>query len=61
MSDRATGNMMIMGQIEVVNQDEDNYKTDLGILLVFNTVEQLRQAIREGVCNITFGYEEVDL
>lgn len=54
MSDTATGKAVIIGRIEVV-EDDDNYKTDLGLLVVFDSPEAIRKALADGECKFTFG------
>lgn len=54
MSDSATGKAVIMGRIEVV-EDDENYKTDLGILIVFDSADAIRKALADGECKFTFG------
>lgn len=48
------GKLKIMGRIEVV-EDDENYKTDLGLLIVFENAEEIRQALKDGVCEFEFG------
>lgn len=50
---------VIMGEIEVVEQDGDNFKTPLGLLIVFNTTEELRTALNSGVCEFSVFGERV--
>lgn len=56
MSNTVIGRAVIMGRIEVVEEDE-NYKTDLGVLIVFDSVDSIRKAISDGECKFTFGDE----
>ena len=48
------GKLKIMGRIEVV-EDDENYKTNLGLLIVFDSPEDIRQALKDGVCEFEFG------
>lgn len=50
----AAGKAVIVGQIEVV-EDDENYKTDLGLLVVFDSPEAIRKALADGGCKFTFG------
>ena len=54
MSAVAAGKAVIVGQIEVV-EDDENYKTDLGLLVVFDSPESIRKALADGECKFTFG------
>lgn len=49
------GKAVIMGRIEVVEDDAENFKTDLGLLIVFDTPEAVRKALADGECKFTFG------
>ena len=47
------GKLKIMGQIEVV-EDDENYKTNLGLLIVFENTDEIRQALKDGKCEFEF-------
>lgn len=49
----ARPNAVIMGRIEVVEDGGENFKTDLGLLIVFETPEQIRAALASGVCEFS--------
>lgn len=48
----------IVGQIEVVETDSENFKTSLGMLIVFDTPEQLRAALHSGTVSFSFMEDE---
>lgn len=48
----------IVGQIEVVEVDSENFKTSLGMLIVFDTPEQLRAALHSGTVSFSFMEDE---
>lgn len=50
--DFAKGEAVIMGRIEVV-EDDTNYKTDLGVLIVFDSADSLRKALADRQCKFT--------
>ena len=50
----ATGKAAIIGRIEVVECADENYKTDLGLLVVFDSPEAIRKALADGECRFTF-------
>lgn len=54
MSEVVVGKAVIVGRIEVV-EDDENYKTDLGLLVVFDSTEAIRKALADGECKFTFG------
>lgn len=39
-----------MGQIATVGPDGDSYKYPMALVIEFDSVESIRQAINEGVC-----------
>ena len=47
--------LVIVGGIEVVGQDEDNFKHDLAMVLTFENREDIRKAMDDGKCEFTFG------
>jgi hypothetical protein len=51
----AAGKAVIVGRIEVVEEYDENYKTDLGLLVVFDSPEAIRKALADGECKFTFG------
>ncbi len=55
MSDNVKGKAVIMGQIEVLEPEGENFKHDLGLVIVFESSEAIRKAIAEGKCEFTFG------
>lgn len=54
MSEKVKAKAAIVGRIEVV-EDDDNFKTDLGMVLVFESASDLRAALQSGECKFTFG------
>ncbi len=50
----ANGKAVIVGNIEVV-EDDENYKTEYGLLIVFDGPEAVRKALPDGECKFTFG------
>lgn len=52
----AHGIAEIVGKIEVVDPDgEKNFKTNLGLVLVFDSPESIRKALSDGYCTFQFG------
>lgn len=56
MAELAQGILVVMGQIEVVEEGE-KFKTNYGLLIVFNSAEDIRKAIADGKCQFVFGEE----
>lgn len=54
-SSLAWGKAVIVGNIEVVEEDGDNFKSPLGLVIVFTSPQQIRQAMEDGVVKFTFG------
>jgi hypothetical protein len=55
VSDAATGKAVIMGRIEVVEVEGENFKHDLGLVIVFDSREAIRKALADGECKFVFG------
>ncbi len=51
----ATGKAVIVGDLEVVEQGGDNFKHPLGLVIVFDSPEDVRRALADGECKFTFG------
>lgn len=50
-----TGKLTIMGQIEVKEPDDKTVTHPMALLINFNSVEDIRQAIADGECKFVFG------
>lgn len=51
------GQLAIMGQIDVKEDEETVQRYPMALLIKFKTVEEIRQAIADGECKFTFGDE----
>lgn len=51
----AKGNAVIAGRVEVVLDEDDTFKHDLGLVIVFDSPEAIRKALASGECRFTFG------
>lgn len=48
------GRAVIMGRIEVV-EDDENFKHDLGLVIIFDSTDDLREALKSKECKFVFG------
>jgi ATP sulfurylase len=53
MNDFAQGDVVIAGNVEVVEDGSDNHKYPLALVIVFKNPQQIRQAISDGVVRFT--------
>ena len=54
-AEHATGKAVIVGSVEVVEEGGDNYRHDLGLVIVFDSAEDVRKALADGECKFAFG------
>jgi hypothetical protein len=59
MNDFAEGDAVIVGNVEVVEDDGDNFKHPLALVIVFSDPDQVRQALSQGAVRFTVFGEAV--
>lgn len=48
------GKLKVMGDIETLEPDGETFKVNYGLLIEFDSPEDIRQAIKDGTCEFEF-------
>lgn len=56
----AKGKAIIVGRVEVLENSSENFKHDLALVVVFDSAEDVREALAQGRCEFYWGSSASD-